>query len=50
MNNKGYILARDIHENKLNLVKSSAKRLGIDIIESQVKDASAIDEKCLING
>ncbi len=47
MNNKGYILARDIHENKLNLVKSSAKRLGIDIIESQVKDASAIDEKML---
>ena len=39
MNNKGKIIASDLHENKLSLVRSSAKRLGIDIIETRAADA-----------
>lgn len=39
MHNKGKILAFDIHENKLSLVKSGAERLGISIISTQAHDA-----------
>ena len=39
MQNKGKILAFDIHENKLSLVEKGAERLGIDIIETQAHDA-----------
>jgi 16S rRNA (cytosine967-C5)-methyltransferase len=39
MQNKGKILAFDIHENKLSLIKTGAERLGIDIIETQAHDA-----------
>lgn len=39
MQNKGKILAFDIHENKLSLIKKGAERLGIDIIETQAHDA-----------
>ena len=38
MNGKGKIIAFDIHENKLSLVRESAKRLGIDIIETAAMD------------
>ena len=38
MENKGRIIAFDLHENKLSLVSSSAKRLGIDIIETKAHD------------
>jgi 16S rRNA (cytosine967-C5)-methyltransferase len=38
MENKGRIIAFDLHENKLSLVVSSAKRLGIDIIEAKAHD------------
>jgi 16S rRNA (cytosine967-C5)-methyltransferase len=38
MKNKGRILAFDLHESKLSLVSSSAKRLGIDIIEVAKQD------------
>ena len=38
MNNKGRILAFDLHENKLSLIKSGAERLGIDIIETRAAD------------
>ena len=38
MNNKGKIYSFDLHENKLSLVRSSAKRLGIDIIEVAAHD------------
>lgn len=43
--NKGKILAWDIHEHRVNLVKESAKRLGISIIEANVKDSSKYDAK-----
>ena len=38
MNGKGRIIAFDLHENKLSLVRESAKRLGIDIIETSAMD------------
>ena len=39
MNNEGKILAFDIHDNKLSLVKSGAERLGISIISTEAHDA-----------
>ncbi len=39
MQNEGKILAFDIHENKLSLVKSGADRLGISIISTEAHDA-----------
>lgn len=39
MNNKGKIISRDIHEHKLKLIEENAKRLGIDIIKTEVYDA-----------
>ena len=38
MNNKGRIIAFDLHENKLSLVSKGAERLGIDIIETRAED------------
>lgn len=45
MDNKGIIEAWDIHEHRTKLVEQNAKRLGVDIIKTQVKDASIYDEK-----
>lgn len=39
MENEGEIIAFDIHENKLSLVKSGAQRLGISIISTRAQDA-----------
>lgn len=39
MNNEGRIVAVDVHENKLGLVRQSAERLGIDIIDTVVGDS-----------
>jgi len=38
--NHGRIISLDLHKNKLNLIKKSAERLGIDIIESYAHDAT----------
>jgi len=43
MNNKGHVLARDLREDKLHLIRDNAERLNIDIIETQVFDASVFD-------
>lgn len=40
MNNKGKIISRDIYEHKIDLIKDSAKRLKLDIIDAQLKDAA----------
>mgnify|MGYP005806953823 CR=1 FL=1 len=40
MNNKGKIIAGDIYEHRLNLIKQNAKRLGISIIETKILDAT----------
>lgn len=45
MKNQGNIEAWDIHEHRTKLVEQNAKRLGIDIIKTQIKDASIYDEK-----
>ncbi len=43
MNNKGSIIARDIHQHKLRLIENAAQRLGIDIISTQIFDATQLD-------
>lgn len=43
MNNTGSITSCDIHEKKLSLIKSSAERLGIDIINCKARDAREDD-------
>ncbi len=44
MENKGRVLSFDLHKNKLSLVESGAKKLGITIIETAEKDGSKPDE------
>jgi 16S rRNA (cytosine967-C5)-methyltransferase len=43
MQNRGEILARDIHEHKLALIRQSCKRLGIDIVRTELFDAREPD-------
>lgn len=43
MKNSGSILACDIHEKKLNLIRTGAARLGTDIISERAMDARAYD-------
>lgn len=45
MNNKGHIDAFDISEHKIGLLNNMTLQLGIDIIDSAVKDACIYDEK-----
>lgn len=42
MKNKGKIIANDFYDHKVKLVKDSAERLGIEIIETRVGDARNI--------
>lgn len=44
MQNKGKVLAFDIYEHKTELIKKSAERLGIDIIEARVHNSEIFDE------
>ena len=44
MRNNGKIDAWDIHEHRTKLVEKNAKRLGINIIDTKVKDATVYDE------
>ncbi len=44
MNNKGRIVAFDIHEHKIELIKNSAKRLSLDIIDARVNNSEIPDE------
>lgn len=45
MNNKGEIDAWDIHLHRTNLVEKTAKRLGIDIIQTKLQDATIYKEE-----
>ena len=45
MKNSGRLLAFDLHENRVKLIRSSAARLGLDIIEASANDAKVFDEK-----
>ncbi len=44
MENRGEIHCFDIHESKLSLIESGAKRLGIDIINASARDSRFADE------
>ena len=44
MQNEGKIIAWDIYEHRTNLIEENAKRLGIKIIETKVRDASIYNE------
>jgi 16S rRNA (cytosine967-C5)-methyltransferase len=48
LNNKGKIIAFDVHKNKLSLIISNAKRLNINNIECRVMDSSVFNES-LVN-
>jgi len=43
MQNRGTILACDLHEHRTRLIEENAARLGIDIIRTMVGDASLLD-------
>ena len=47
MNNKGSVLSCDLHKNKLSLVESGAKRLGITILSTAERDARNTNEEWL---
>lgn len=44
MKNKGRILARDIHEHKLKLIKNNGNRLGVKIMEVEKFNGKDLDE------
>ncbi|HOQ37299.1 MAG TPA: 16S rRNA (cytosine(967)-C(5))-methyltransferase RsmB [Acetivibrio sp.] len=44
MNNKGTVISRDIHEHKIKLIDEAKKRLGLDIIKTEVFDAVTLDD------
>ncbi|MCX7748113.1 MAG: 16S rRNA (cytosine(967)-C(5))-methyltransferase RsmB [Clostridia bacterium] len=43
MDNKGTVIARDIHPHKIELIKEAARRLGLQIIRAEVFDAQSVD-------
>ena len=45
MNNNGKILAWDIYEHRINLIQENAKRLGINIIKTEIRDSSKLHEE-----
>ncbi|MBR5012100.1 MAG: 16S rRNA (cytosine(967)-C(5))-methyltransferase RsmB, partial [Clostridia bacterium] len=47
MENVGEIHCFDIHESKLSLIESGAKRLGIDIIKTSARDSRVADESLI---
>ena len=47
MKNNGYILARDIHKHKLKLIEQNAKRLNLDIIDTQLFNAEDLDSSII---
>jgi len=44
MNNRGTVISRDIHEHKLKLIQDAVKRLEIDIVKTELFDATLVDE------
>lgn len=44
MENEGSVLSFDLHKSKLSLIESSARRLGIEIIDAAVRDGRELDE------
>lgn len=44
MRNQGRVLACDIHEHKMNLINENSKRLGIDIVETSMRDSTTLHQ------
>lgn len=44
MKNKGEILALDIYEHRIKLIEENSKRLGINIIKTNINDATKYEE------
>ena len=44
MNNIGKVLCFDIYENRVNLIRNGAERLGLNIISAQTSDASLFND------
>ncbi|MDD2401239.1 MAG: 16S rRNA (cytosine(967)-C(5))-methyltransferase RsmB [Clostridia bacterium] len=51
MKNKGKIIACDIHQHRLGLIKENANRLGINNIETRLLDATSVEKEvdCLFD-
>lgn len=47
MNNQGQILAFDLYDHRVELIKKEQERLGLSIIKAEQKDASVLDEDLL---
>ncbi|MBO7148313.1 MAG: 16S rRNA (cytosine(967)-C(5))-methyltransferase RsmB [Clostridia bacterium] len=47
MENRGRVISCDLHESKLSLIESGAKRLGIDIITTQAADSSVYNSSLI---
>ena len=47
MQNKGRVLAADVHQHKLGIIKENSCRLGINIIETYLKDATVLESEWL---
>ena len=45
MKNQGEILACDVHQHRIGLIKENAKRLGIEIIKTKLLDATGIAQE-----
>lgn len=45
MNNKGRIIAADLHKNRVNLISKTAERLNINIIETMQNDAKKFNSQ-----
>ena len=45
MNNKGKVIACDLHKQRVRLIENGAKRLGINIIEARLNDAAVYTDK-----
>lgn len=50
MANKGKVVARDLHEHKLRIIRENADRLGIDIIKTEQHDAIHFDPNLRAKG
>ncbi|QQY80786.1 NusB antitermination factor [Keratinibaculum paraultunense] len=47
MENQGYIKCWDIYEHKLNLINKNSYRLGINIIDTEIHDATKLDNRLI---
>jgi 16S rRNA (cytosine967-C5)-methyltransferase len=48
MGNRGTVLARDIHEHKIGLVKGTVDRMGLNIVRTEIFDAAVSDSNYIM--